>query len=416
MAVVFSAQEKLRTGYNCHFIFRQNSDFYYLTGFQEPESIAVFVKGKNKTKFIMFCRDRDLEKEQWFGFREGQKGAVKNYGADEAYSFAAFEEHFVSLIKGQKNLYYAFGREVDFDLKINQLINSLRINPRSGVTLPLTIINPEKIIHEMRLLKSSAEIKVIKKAAKITANAHKKAMKVCCIGWHEYELEAELTYEYRRNGCTGHAFNPIVAAGDDSCILHYEENRKIIRNGELVLVDSGGELENYAADITRTFPANGKFNPEQKTIYNIVLKAQAAALKKMKPGVQWIEPQKAAIQVITEELVKLGILKGNVKKLIEDKAYFSFYMHNVSHWIGLDTHDAGSYIADDDQWRKFSPGMVMSCEPGLYIKRGMKNVDKKWQGIGVRIEDDVLITKNGHEILTSAVPKTVEEIEALMNR
>jgi Xaa-Pro aminopeptidase len=412
VAVIIAAPEYIRNG-DAHFSYRQNSDFYYLTGFSEPDAIAVFIKEKSSSEYILFNRPHDLSKEQWTGFRIGQEDAVKQLKADQAYCIDELEDHFPDLLNNKECLYYAFGRYPSFDRKVNGWINQIRANPRSGINAPDEIINLEKFIHEMRLVKSSAEIEVIKKAAKISAQAQLGAMKSCKPGKHEYDLEAILLYEFKKNGASGASFNPIVGSGRDACILHYESNDKKLQDGDLVLVDAGCEYQNYAGDITRTYPVNGKFTEEQKLIYELVLAAQLKAIEEIKPGNSWRKSQEVATKTITEGLCDLGILKGNVDELIEQEAHKSFYMHNIGHWLGVDVHDVGIYKVSG-KWRTLKPGMVLTIEPGIYILPGMKNVAEKWWGIGVRIEDDILVTEDGCQILTSAVPKAVVEIEKIM--
>jgi Xaa-Pro aminopeptidase len=415
IAIVPSALEYERSG-DATFPFRQNGNFYYLTGFDEPEAVAIFVKNKKECKYILFNRKRNSAMEQWFGFRVGQNGAVKQLGADEAYPIDELDQRLPTLLQGRDILYYLMGWHSDFDAKINSILGGFQGNNRSSrIKPPVAIIQLSSILHEMRLHKSAAEIKLMQKAANITVDAFKKVMRACKPNMYEYELGAILKYEYYRQGAGVEAFPSIVAGGKNSCILHHDKCESQLKNGDLVLIDAGCEYKYYSSDITRTFPINGKFTKEQKAIYEIALEMQRGVINKIKPGITFDVLQETAAHLITAGLRKIGILKGNLKKLIADKAYEPFYMHAVSHWLGIDAHDVGEYrIAN--KWRKLEAGMVFTVEPGIYIKAGMKNVAKKWWNIGIRIEDDVLVTKNGNRVLTAALPKSVAEIEGLMQK
>lgn len=408
IAIIPSAPEQHRTG-DQSFLFRPNNDFYYLTGFEEPESVAVLFDNQ----FYLFNRPRDQLMEIWNGRRAGQEGAEKIYCADKAFSIEEFETQLIELLKNREVLYFAFGRQMHWDRIISNTINKLRAKIRAGINVPQTIINPEIYLHEMRLHKSPDEIKTMKKAAEISIKAHIKAMQACKPGKYEYELQAVMVEEFLRSGSFTPAYNPIIGSGENSCILHYFENNKPIQNGDIVLIDAGCEFENYASDITRSFPANGKFSPEQKLIYNLVLKAQLAGIEQVKPGTSYPAIQETVVKVITEGLVELGLLSGKIDDLIEQKAYQVFYMHNAGHWLGLDTHDVGSY-KPNNEWRKLAPGMVLTVEPGIYISANTPGVDEKWWNIGIRIEDDVLVTEKGHEVITGGLIKTIDDIEALM--
>jgi Xaa-Pro aminopeptidase len=412
IAIIPSAHECLRNG-DAHYSFRQNSDFFYLTGFTEPEAVIVLVPGRQNGEFILFNRERDPEREIWDGNRAGQEGAKSIYGADQSYSISQLEEVLPQLMSNHKRVYIPMAKDMAFTRKINQWINRLQTKIRSGVTAPTEILNIETIIHEMRIIKSDYEIELMRKAGQISAHAHLRAMQNCRPGMYEYELEAIIQAEYLRNGSRSPAYNHIIGAGENSCVLHYIDNNQIIKDGDLVLIDSGAEYNHYAADITRTFPANGRFSKEQKAIYEVVLAAQMAVLAIAKPGSSWNDLHTASTKAITQGLLDLGLLKGKFEELHEKQAYMPFYMHRVSHWLGIDVHDVGAYMIDG-QWRKLQPGMVITIEPGIYIPANSPHADSKWWNIGVRIEDDVLITANGHEVLTSAVPKTVAEIEAIM--
>ena len=343
----------------------------------------------------------------------GQDAALTELGADDAYPISDIDDILPGLIEGRDRVYYAMGKDDQFDDTVMDWVKTIRSKAKMGAHPPGEFLVLDHILHELRLIKSSAEIKLMEQAAKISAEGHRRAMAYCKPGIHEYELEAELLYAFTRNGSRAPAYNSIVASGDNACILHYNTNNAEVKEGDLVLIDAGCEYEHYASDITRTFPATGKFTPEQKAIYEIVLKAQEAAIEAVQPGAQWDAPHNASVKVITQGLVKLGLLKGRPAQLIKSEAYKDFYMHRVGHWIGMDVHDVGDYKIDDT-WRELEPGMVTTIEPGIYIAPDNNKVAKKWRGIGVRIEDDVLVTKTGYRILSKGIPKTVKEIETFM--
>ena len=412
IAIVPAAGEKIRNR-DADYPFRQDSDFYYLTGFSEPDAVLVLLPGRKHGQYILFCRDRDPTMELWNGYRAGPEGACIDYGADDAFPISDIDDILPGLLEGRERVYYAMGRHAEFDRKVMQWINVLRSQARNGAHPPGEFLDLDHLLHDLRLYKSAAEIRVMKKAGQISAAAHIRAMQTCKPGLAEYQLEAEIQYEFGRNGARFAAYNSIVGAGDNGCILHYVENKDTIKEGDLVLIDAGCELEHYAADITRTFPANGQFSKEQKALYELVLKAQLAAIKTIKPGNHWNQSHDATVKVITKGLLELGLLKGTVSKLIESEAYKDFYMHRAGHWLGMDVHDVGDYKVGDE-WRVLEEGMGMTVEPGIYVSPHNKKVAKKWRGIGIRIEDDVVVTKEGCEVLTKDVPKTVKEIEALM--
>lgn len=412
IVILFSAPACVRNN-DCDYVYRQNSDFYYLTGFAEPESIAILAPKRKAGEFILFNRVRDREHEIWEGKRAGQEGARKDYHADQAFAIHEFAAMLPELIEGREHVYYPLGKDKAADHCITTAIEKIRSKIRNGVRAPISLVDVSDILHEMRLFKSPAEINLMRKAAEISAKAHIRAMQACRPGIYEYELEAELLYEFQRQGARNPAYTCIVGNGANSCILHYNTNREKISDGNIVLIDAGAEYEYYAADITRTFPANGRFSPEQKAVYEIVLDAQVAGIKAIRPGVAFPAIQKIMVKIITQGLVDIGILNGNVSDLIEKEAYFDYYMHKSGHWLGLDVHDAGRYKIGD-KWRTLEPGMVLTVEPGIYISADIKGVPKRWQHIGVRIEDDILVTEKGHEVLSAAAPKTVAEIEDLM--
>lgn len=417
IAIIPAAQETIRSR-DTHFPFRQDSDFSYLTGFPEPEAIAVLVPGRPQGEFIIFCRDKNLEREIWDGYREGPDGARENFGADDAFPIDDMDEILPGLIEGREKVFFSMGKHAELDQHLMQWLKHIRAQARSGASAPGEIVDPDHILHEMRLIKSASEIRVMRKAAKISAEAHCLAMQAARPGLYEYELQAEIEYHFARNGAPAPAYSSIVGSGANACVLHYTENRKQVDDGDLVLIDAGAEYQGYAADITRTFPVNGRYSDEQKAIYEIVLEAQLAAIDVCKPGARFNEPHEASVRVITQGLKDLGLLEGQLHELIEKRAYFDFYMHRAGHWMGLDVHDVGDYKVDgtDSDWREFEPGMVTTIEPGIYIQPNNENVDKRWRGIGVRIEDDILICKEGYEVLTGGVPKTINDIEALMSR
>ena len=408
IAIIPTAPECHRNG-DQSFTFRADSDFYYLTQFPEQEAIAVLIP--EQEKFILFCRERNAEKETWDGRREGIEGAIKNYQVDEAYPIEKFDDMLSDLMQNQPKVFCNMGRYPHFDEKLIETVTSLKMQKRAGISAPAELVDIGPILHELRLFKRSEELRIMKRAAKITSKAHKRAMAKCKPGLYEYQIQAELEHEFVYSGCSGPAYSTIVAGGENACILHYTENSDELKDGDLVLIDAGGELDNYAADITRTFPVNGKFSAEQKAIYDIVLAAELAAIDKSRAQNQWNEPHDISVKVITEGLIELGLLKGNAQDLIETQAYKRFYMHRIGHWLGMDVHDVGDYKVDNI-WRLLEPGMVMTIEPGIYINPA-DDIDEKWHGIGVRIEDNILITKGDPEIITS-VPKTTEEIEAYM--
>ena len=394
-------------------VYRQDSDFQYLTGFPEPEAVMALIPGREHGEYVLFCRERDPERELWDGLRAGQDGAVARFGADDAFPIGDIDDILPGLIEDRDRVYYAIGCNQEFDHRLMEWVNHIRAKARQGATPPNEFVALNHLLHDMRLYKSAAEAKVMKAAAEISARAHVRAMQASRPGLYEYHLEAELDYEFRKGGAKMPAYGSIVAAGRNACILHYRENDAQLKDGDLVLIDAGCEIDCYASDITRTFPVNGTFSPEQKAIYELVLAAQEAAFKEIAPGKHWNEAHEATVRVITAGLVELGLLVGEVDELIASEAYKPFYMHRAGHWLGMDVHDVGDYKVGG-QWRVLEPGMCMTVEPGIYIAVDNEQVAKKWRGIGVRIEDDVLVTRSGCEVITAGVPKTVAEIEALM--
>lgn len=412
IAIVPTGDLKTRSR-DTEYHFRHDSDFYYLSGFDEPESVLVLVPEREHGEYILFCREKDPERELWDGLRAGPDGAVANFGVDDAFPIDDIDEILPGLLEGRERVYYSLGRNSEFDKQVMEWVNTIRAKVRSGATPPGEFLDLDHILHDMRLIKSTAEQRIMRAAAEISADAHVRAMTFCQPGQNEYELEAEILHEFASRGARHPAYNSIVGAGKNSCILHYIENNAPMKANDLVLIDAGCELESYAADITRTFPVGGSYSKEQRAIYDIVLKANLAAIEAVKPGVHWNEPHEISVRVITEGLVELGLLKGDVDQLIKDEKYKAFYMHRIGHWIGMDVHDVGDYKVGGE-WRVLEPGMVMTIEPGIYISDAA-DVSKKWRNIGIRIEDDVLITKSGCEVLTEGVPKCPDAIEKLMN-
>ena len=392
--------------------FRPDSDFYYLTHFPEPAAVAVLVPGRPQGEFILFCRERDPEKDTWNGRRRGLEGAVQVYGADDAFPIDDIAEILPGLLEDQDRIYCNMGRYLDFDNRLLKWVNEIRTKVRTGISAPGGIIDVGHILHELRLVKRKEEIQTMKRAARVSASAHCRAMRACSPDKNEFEIESELEYEFRKGGAHSPAYPSIVAGGANACILHYTDNCDRLEDGELLLIDAGAEIDCYASDITRTFPINGRYSGEQRALYDVVLLAQEAAIDQILPGTTWNRPHEAAVRVLTEGLVDLGLLVGPIDALIEDQRYRRFYMHRTGHWLGMDVHDVGDYKVGGE-WRVLEPGMTLTVEPGLYVTP-TDNVDTRWHNIGIRIEDDVLVTRKGCEILTTDVPKRPEEIEALM--
>ena len=393
--------------------FRPDSDFCYLTGYPEPEAVAVLIPDRHHGEYVLFCRENDPVMETWNGRRAGLDGAIECYGADDAFPIGDMDEILPGLLEDRQRIFYTMGNNSMFDQRVLGWVNQVRKRARTGVNAPDEFISPNHLLHEMRLYKSRAEIAAMRKAAKISAAAHRRAMQMCRPGMMEYQIEAELKYTFMKLGAQETAYPPIVGGGANSCILHYTENNQVLNDGDVLLIDAGSEYNGYASDISRTFPVNGKFSNAQREVYELVLKAQSAAIGKIKPGNHWNEPHEAAIEVLTAGMVELGILKGRLRQLIKDQAYTKYYMHRTGHWLGMDVHDVGDYKVEGE-WRTFEPGMVMTVEPGIYLPASSKGLAKKWRNIGIRIEDDVLVTRTGNDILSKDAPKSVEEIEAMM--
>jgi len=412
IAILPAAPERVRNRDVLH-PFRQDSDFHYLTGFGEPEAVLALIPGREHGEAVLFCKERNPEKELWDGFLVGQDGAIEQYGLDDAFPITDIDDILPGMIEGRSRVYYPLGKDPAFDTRVMDWVKTIRSKVRAGAHPPGEFVALEHLLHDLRLYKSAAEVKVMAKAGKISAEAHRRAMKRARRGGFEYQLEAELIHTFMEHGARDTAYPSIVGSGANACILHYIENSAPLKEGDLVLIDAGCELECYASDITRTFPVSGKFSDEQKALYEVVLAAQYAAIDSVKPGNHWNQPHEAALNVLTQGLIDLGLLSGTVEEAIEAGAYRPFFMHRTGHWLGMDVHDVGDYKIGD-AWRQLEPGMALTVEPGLYVAPDNTDVDEKWRGIGIRIEDDVVVTKDGCRILTDDVPKTIPEIEALM--
>lgn len=410
IAILPAAQEHIRNR-DVYHDYRQDSDFLYLTGFEEPESVAVLVPGRPQGEYILFCRERNPEKETWDGLRAGQEGAVERYGADDAFPITDIDDILPGLMENRERVYYTMGRNPAFDKHMMDWLNRVRSSARKGVRAPGEFIDLDHQLHEYRLFKSRSEVSAMRRAAKVSAAAHKRAMAACQPGMNEFEIEAELLYEFRRNGMTT-AYPSIVGGGRNGCILHYIDNRDALRDGDLLLIDAGAENQGYASDITRTFPVNGEFSPAQREVYEIVLEAQLAAIEKTLAGNHWDDPHQAALRVLVRGLIDLGLLKGSVQSILESGEYRRFYMHRTGHWLGMDVHDVGDYKVDED-WRLLEAGMVTTVEPGLYITAA-DDIPERFHNIGIRIEDDVLVTKEGYDVLSKDAPKDIDTIESLV--
>ncbi|HXU43273.1 MAG TPA: aminopeptidase P N-terminal domain-containing protein [Burkholderiales bacterium] len=407
VAVIPTAPERVRNR-DSHFPYRFDSHFYYLTGFGEPEAVLVLTQSRS----ILFCRERNPEREVWDGFRYGPERARERFGFDEAHPVEALDEALAQLLENQPALFYPVGDDPQWDARAMQWLNAVRAKVRAGVSAPDRVQDVRTLIDDQRLIKDAHEQAVMRRAARIAAGAHRRAMQATRAGRSEYEIEAELLHEFRRNGAQFPAYSPIVAGGGNACVLHYVANDAPLRDGDLLLIDAGCELDGYASDITRTFPVNGRFSAAQRDVYEIVLAAQRAAIETVKPGASWIAPHDAAVRVLAQGMLDLKLVSGSLDAVLEKETYKRFYMHRTGHWLGLDVHDAGDYRRGG-QWRPLAPGMTLTVEPGLYI-RAADDVPERLRNIGVRIEDDVLVTAQGCEILTAEAPKLAGDIEALM--
>ncbi|MEA9822111.1 aminopeptidase P N-terminal domain-containing protein [Xanthomonas campestris pv. raphani] len=406
-----AAPERVRS-HDTHYPYRQDSDFWYLSGFPEPEAVLVLVPGRKYGEAILFCRERDAEREAWDGPRAGQEGAVAQYGMDDAYPIDDVDEILPGLLEGRSRVYYHFGRDVDFDLKLIGWLKRVREQVRHGAQPPHEFLELGHLLHEQRLFKSRDEIALMQQAADISVRAHRAAMRLARPGLHEYQLQAEIEREFRAADAWP-AYGSIVGTGSNACVLHYRANNARSRDGELVLVDAGAEYRGYAADITRTFPVNGRFSAAQRALHDLVGAAQAAALAQAQPGIAYEAGHLAAVQTLTEGLLRLGLLKGTLERNLAEGHYKRFYRHKTGHWLGLDVHDVGEYRLAGES-RLLEPGMVFTIEPGLYVSADDTSVDAKWRGIGIRTEDNVLITADGHRVLTDALARSADEIQGAM--
>ncbi len=411
IAILPTAPHQSRNG-DVLFQYRPDSDFYYLTHFPEPEAVMVLVPGRAEGEFIIFCREKDPLKEIWDGRRAGIEGAVHDYGADQAFPIDEIETELPKLMENQDKVFTIVGRYPDFDSEIIHAVTQTRSKQRNGIQAPGEIVDLGHILHEMRLIKKKDEIRLMRQAAQISAAAHIRAMQQTRPGRFEYQVQAELECEFRLGGSEWPAYPSIVAGGENACILHYTENNCELRDGDLLLIDAGAEFDCYAADITRTFPVNGKYSGAQKAVYEIVLAAQKASIDAVGPDRPMIDYHSAAVDILTEGMLDIGLLSGEKNELIETNAFQRFYMHRTGHWLGMDVHDVGDYKIEDE-WRLLEPGMVLTVEPGIYISPAT-DIDEKWHNIGIRIEDDILVTRTGNENLTHKAPKEIDEVESLM--
>lgn len=411
IVIVPAAPERIRNN-DSHYPYRQDSDFHYLTGFGEPEAVLVLIPGRSAGAEILFCRERDARREQWDGPRVGPDGAVEDYALDDAFPIEDVDEILPGMIEGRSRVYYHFGRDTEFDLRIMAWVNRVRGEVKQGARAPHEFVALSHLLHDLRLFKSPAELALMRRSADIAAEAHVRAMQTTRPGMHEYAVEAELLHSFRRHGAVA-SYEPIVGGGNNACVLHYRANNAVLNDGDLLLIDAGAEFESYASDITRTFPINGRFSAEQRALYDIVLAAQHTAIDQVRSGRPFNAYHDAAVRVISQGLIDVGLLHGGVDEVIESGAFRKFYMHKTGHWLGLDVHDVGDYRVGDE-YRELEPGMVLTVEPGIYIGNHLDDVPEAWRGIGIRIEDDVVVTAGNPETITSAVPRDPLEIEALM--
>jgi Xaa-Pro aminopeptidase len=407
VAVVPTAPERVRNR-DSHYPYRFDSHFYYLTGFPEPEAVVVLTKEKS----MLFCRERNPEREIWDGFRYGPEAARERFGFDEAYPIGKLDEEMARLLENRPALYYPMGADAEWDARAIRWVNTVRARVRAGIAAPERVHDVRAVLDDMRLVKDAHELRVMRRAARIAAAAHRRAMQRTRPGRCEYEIEAELLYEFRRSGAQFPAYSPIVAGGANACVLHYVANDAALRDGDLLLIDAGCELDGYASDLTRTFPVNGRFSAAQREVYDIVLAAQRAAMDEVRAGRAWNDPHDAAVKVLAQGVIDLKLVTGKLDEVLEKETYKRFYMHRTGHWLGLDVHDAGDYKRAGN-WRALAPGMVLTVEPGLYI-RADDDIPERLRNIGVRIEDDVLVTDAGCEVLTAEAPKAAADVEALM--
>ena len=410
IAILPAAPVRTRNG-DIEYAYRQDSYFHYLTGFPEPDAVAVLATGRAQGEYLLFVRERDREREDWDGPRAGPEGAVDTYGADDAFPIADIDEILFGLMEGRPRIYYTMGINEEFDPRVLGWVNALRVEARHGTCAPQEIAALSHLIDDLRLYKSRGELAALRRAADITVGAHRRAMRFARPGVTEYEVAAELTHEFQRHHAE-HAYHPVIGGGANACILHYRNNDQVLRDGDLLLIDAGCEFDCYAADVTRTFPVGGRFSPAQRAVYEVVLRAQAAAIDKSRPGNDWNDPHEAAVRAITHGLVEIGLLKGRPTRLIKEGAYREFFGHRTGHWLGLDVHDVGDYKVGGE-WRRLEPGMVVTVEPGIYV-RPSPRVPKEFWNVGVRIEDDLWIGAEGAEVLTAALEKEPDAVERLV--
>jgi Xaa-Pro aminopeptidase len=411
IAIVAAATPRVRSN-DTHYPFRQDSDFHYLTGFPEPEAVLALIPGRAHGETILFCRERDAERERWDGARVGPEGAVARHGFDDAFPIADIDDILPGMIEGRSRVCYHFGRDSEFDLKLIGWVNRVRAEVRKGARPPHEFVALGHSLHDLRLYKSRAELRVMQKAARIAGEAHLAAMRRVRPGLSEAALEAELQHVFHQHHAVA-AYPPIVGGGANACVLHYHANNAQLADGDLVLVDAGAEFQCYASDITRTYPVNGSYSPEQRALYELVLQAQLAAIDAARPGNSWIAPHDAAVRSLTRGLIRLGLLHGTLERNLADETYKRFYMHKTGHWLGLDVHDVGDYRVDGE-FRELEPGMVLTVEPGLYVAPDAKGVDRRWRGIGIRIEDDVVVTRGAPQVLSEGLLKEPDAIERLL--
>ncbi|MAJ80792.1 MAG: Xaa-Pro aminopeptidase [Porticoccaceae bacterium] len=414
IAIVASGPKRVRSK-DTFYAYKQDTTFSYLSGFPEPQSVLVLIPDRKQGQFILFCQEKDRSREIWDGSLHGPEGACHYFEADDAFPITDIDDILPGMLEGRDRVYYGIGKDTEFDNRLMGWVNDIRARRRKGAMPPGEFIDIDHFVNEMRLIKTSIELKLMKNASSISASAHRRAMRVARPGMYEYQLQAEIEHEFLYQGATSPAYTTIVGGGKNACVLHYIKNQDLLLDGDLVLVDAGCEYRNYCADITRTFPVNGRFTESQASIYDIVLEAQTEAIKSLAPGKPYNTANDVTIKTITQGLVDLGILSGDVSDLIEIGSYRDFYMHQSGHWLGMDVHDVGDYRLDQI-WRDYEAGMVVTVEPGIYISPDNLSVAEKWRGIGVRIEDNVVLTRNGCECLTDSVPKRRVEIEKLMIR
>ena len=413
IAILPTAPYKNRSR-DTYYPYRPDSDFFYFTGFSEPDALMILAPGRPEGEFILLVRPKDPLKEIWDGHMEGLIGAKRNFGANQSYKIEDLIKVLAEVFPNRQKIFYTLGNQNDYDKKVIDTFNQVRANQRRGGVVPTEVVSLEPLIHDMRLVKSREEISRMKESARISVEAHYKVMDECKDGVYEYQIQASINHQFGQYGAVP-AYDSIVASGHNACTLHYIDNKDILKSGDLLLTDAGCEHQMYAADITRTVPVSGTFNEEQKAIYSIVLDTQKKAIESVRPGQTFENIQNDAITNITKGLRKLGLLSGSLQSLIKNEAYKDFYMHGIGHWLGMDVHDVGAYMSDAGKSKKFVPGMVLTIEPGIYISKKNKKVQKSWRGIGVRIEDDVLVTKKGCEVLTGKLSKEINEIEQRMS-